>query len=570
MCKRPSSGVLLASAVSFLLLTTSDGAQSAEPVEALRKLLQQWDTFPNEDTPKAQKEVMAQVMALGEKLQKQAAEIRSLADLGQTLLLPEWNSQYFNRNPMAYDITAAVHRGLSERFRAEAKGVIARGDVKERAALAALVSSLADLAGGESRRLILGMLRDLTPDLLKLATAKDNVPVVALMLGKLGNREDLTLKEKTSVVAPLAQLLASKEVPLAGRRAAAVALEDLIAIRVDDFRPRIPRQEETLPMVVVLIPAAAGGLGDRDAEVRGRCLEAVRQALLTLRWATELPSQLDRQEAGQQASKTLESLLPVFEVVEKLLPAMPARIEDEETPVRVASCRTVETVAEFRRELLLAEKAGLKVRGKRFEAPWREALRRLLPALEKNLAHKEVRVRLGALYALESFASEAASVAGNVVRTLADESLFVRWAGVRVLGRTAPEAADKAVPALAQRLADDSEDVRVTAALVLGRYGPSARPALPALERAVEKGNAALRLRALLSLAAIGREANDSQPAILLALAAPEPEVRRAAVQALSRIGPLSEKATAALRKALADDDAEVRRAASIALLQGK
>jgi HEAT repeat protein len=268
--------------------------------------------------------------------------------------------------------------------------------------------------------------------------------------------------------------------------------------------------------------------------------------------------------------KVLESLLPLFEVVEKQLPAVRTRIEDEEAPVRLAACQTVEVLTEYRRFFLPLEAAELKVRDKRFEAPWREGLRQTLPALEKSLTHKEVRVKLGALYALESYAAEAAPLAGSVVRTLTDENLYVRWAGVRVLGRTAPEAAGKAVPALAKLLTDDSEDVRVTAALVLGRYGPSARPAVADLAHAVEKGSAVLRLRAIASLGAAGREANDSQPALVLALVAPEPAVRRAAAQALSQIGPLTEKATTALRKALADSDAEVRRAASIALLQGK
>jgi HEAT repeat protein len=137
----------------------------------------------------------------------------------------------------------------------------------------------------------------------------------------------------------------------------------------------------------------------------------------------------------------------------------------------------------------------------------------------------------------------------------------------------APGQSRDAVPALAKALADKSADVRLTAAVALRRFGPTAKEAVAALAAAVKRDDGA-RLEALKTLAVVGAEAGpaakESAVAAAVALADPDPEVRVAAAHALAHVGPADEDSRKALRKALDDPDDAVRGAAAAALLSGK
>jgi HEAT repeat protein len=239
-------------------------------------------------------------------------------------------------------------------------------------------------------------------------------------------------------------------------------------------------------------------------------------------------------------------------------------LEDEDVRVRLAACEALEAAGTLRSVLRRGELLPV-------QDPFAKGMAQVVPGLEKNLAHKEVRVRLGALYALETAGPESVKAAGTIVKAAGDDDAFVRWAAVRALGKIAPEAARQAVPALVKRLEDSSEDVRWTAALVLGRYGPAATEAAPALGKLIEKGRLALRLQAAAAVEAIGPKAAAAAPALVKALADTEVEVRRAAARALGRLD-VAEKAdvAAALRKALDDSDETVRQSAGRALLGEK
>src|SRR5262249_22754691 len=161
---------------------------------------------------------------------------------------------------------------------------------------------------------------------------------------------------------------------------------------------------------------------------------------------------------------------------------------DADLTVCLAANEALEAVADLRLRLLAEAAAVDRITDDKPAAPaddpLRDGLRAALRPLAEELAHKNVRVRLAALYVLESLEAEAAPLAAGIVAALQDDDVFVRWAAARTLGKMAPLEADKAVPELARRLDDANGDVRATAVAALERYGPQAKAAVPELRRA--------------------------------------------------------------------------------------
>src|SRR5262249_13106611 len=146
-------------------------------------------------------------------------------------------------------------------------------------------------------------------------------------------------------------------------------------------------------------------------------------------------------------------------------PQVARTLGDTDISVCLAAHEALEAIADARLRLLnkvaaIARLTGDKPGATPPDDPLRDGLRAALRPLAAALLHKDVRVRLAALYVLESLEAEAAPLATGLVRVLADDDAFVRWAAVRTLGRIAPLEADKAVPGLAQLLDDANGDVR--------------------------------------------------------------------------------------------------------------
>ena len=140
-----------------------------------------------------------------------------------------------------------------------------------------------------------------------------------------------------------------------------------------------------------------------------------------------------------------------------------------------------------------------------------------VPDLVKRLQDKDAQVRVDAAWTVRQIGSPAKdAVPALTAAALRDNDTRVRdemaWALVSI-GRDA-------VPALRKALQDEASDVRRSAALVLGRIGPSAKDALPALIKALQDEASDVRWSAR-------------------------------AAWALLQIDPRSEDAVAALRKAL-------------------
>ena len=161
------------------------------------------------------------------------------------------------------------------------------------------------------------------------------------------------------------------------------------------------------------------------------------------------------------------------------------RLEDANITSLLAANEAFEAIAEARLRSRLLRRVEKPSKEEPIDELLGEGLRSALPGLEKELSHKEVPVRLAALYVLETLETEAAPVADSVVEALKDSNSFVRWGAVRTLGKTSPLKADKAVPALASLIDDRNGDVRGSVLQALAGYGRGAKAAVPALTRAL-------------------------------------------------------------------------------------
>ncbi|HEV3204617.1 MAG TPA: HEAT repeat domain-containing protein, partial [Gemmataceae bacterium] len=159
---------------------------------------------------------------------------------------------------------------------------------------------------------------------------------------------------------------------------------------------------------------------------------------------------------------------------------------------------------------------------------------------------------------------------------------------------------NKDIPSLAKALGDSDAVKRANAALILGRIGPSAKPAtgalvkvlkdpddtvrrysmdallqigyftqahLPAIIEAMKDKNVEVRLSAIGAIKIMGGEAETAVPALIAAIKDPEKDVRQKAASALARMGSVGKGAVPALAEALTSDQStDVRAEAALAL----
>jgi HEAT repeat protein len=147
-------------------------------------------------------------------------------------------------------------------------------------------------------------------------------------------------------------------------------------------------------------------------------------------------------------------------------------------------------------------------------------------------------------------------------RSLAD--IDARYQTLVALQELGPGAAH-AVPELVKDLADPDEDLRLNAAIALGKVG---KAAVPALAEPLASPDADVRYHALSAAAWIGPDAAELTPRVRACLNHPDAGVRRKAAYALGRIGADPDAVTPALVAALSDTNDDVHEAAAAALVQ--
>jgi hypothetical protein len=530
-----------------------------------------------------------------ERLDKVAGAVRQPGDLRRALLLPEWR-----HTP---DVTCKeVWTALAGRLEKSLRQVLQKGEPARQAAALALLGDVTV----EYRQLaenvpiprqgiplatwwdvaVLHFPERLLPDVQALAAEGTEAEVRGAAGRTLGRIDPLS----PSTLQALRNLLTGREA--VERRAGLEGLALVVAQARDLGRP-LSRMEFPLAQPLApgeddhLVPSrvleragreAAAGAGaalrDDDREVRRRAMEVLRSVaeglaaampiLPDLPPATPFMPPNERAELTEQRNrfeKQIDILQSLAQALDGQVRALVRATHASRTEVTLEGCRTLKALAHARRQLRAAAAAlSLKDRDPLPTLP-REAA-----GVGRLLADNEVRVRLAALYALETLEADAAPALDSVVGAAGDPDPFVRWGVARVLLSLGAQDADKIVPAAGKLLDDASPNVRLSAAKVLERYGPRSRPAVEKLAEAAQKGDAAVRVGALRALAAVGPDARPAVPALVRALEDAEPSVRAAAVRALARIGAAG-PAEKALRKALDDPDLEVRQAASDALL---
>lgn len=198
----------------------------------------------------------------------------------------------------------------------------------------------------------------------------------------------------------------------------------------------------------------------------------------------------------------------------------------------------------------------LSVGGSELPEPTREALGRLL-ADEKEAAD----VRGYAAVALTgSKAPPAAAAPALLAAVESGKSPDLRGRAADRLGELRPPGA---VPPLTRGLGDNSETVRRSAAVALGKLGPDALPAVPALLEAAARDEDHKVREALDRVCA----STDAGPALAKAVGHKDAEVRLLALELLGQTGDAG-AATKELEKALSDENPRVRVRAASALQQ--
>jgi HEAT repeat protein len=524
--------------------------------------------------------------AVRERIEKLAGAVVRPGDLRRALLLDEWGPGDFPQARFAgpSDTFDAVRKGLAARLERTLDSTLKAGTPP--AQLAAL-TLLADLEAEESQPRpgrFPGGVNARPPHF-----APRLVPAVRGLLDRTKNPDvraaaGLTLSrigtDPKDVVPALERLLAEGQ-GLVERRAGAKGLA------------RFLRDDQMLPPQALgqrgqaVLPAAGNALADGDSEVRRHCLAAIREGCRIL---SEQTFRLDgppefqaiqkpppgaprgqEEEYRKVIERQWQVLLVVARPLNEQTPAVTKALRDDDPDVRLAAYRALEAVATARHGLKRMA-AAAPPDGKPFKDPLDNAPKAVQP-LTGGLTHDNVRIRLAALYVLETLGPDAAPATDALARALEkdkNKNPFVRWGAARALAAMAPLGGEAAVGALAKGLADENKDVRYTAALALQRHGPAAKTAVKALAQAVErKDDGRLRQPAAQALAAVGPGAKEGAlPALVSALSAPEAPARAAAATALAAVGGATgREGVEALRNALNDPDAAVREAASSALL---
>jgi HEAT repeat protein len=498
------------------------------------------------------------------------------------------------------DIHQQAAKKVADRLKEALTEALQKGDPVERLAAVTLLGEMGMAAekppdlgmplgmpapGGPRRSQLLPA--ELAPALLDRLKTEEESDVRAAMARALGKIST----DPKPAAAVLEKLLTCRDV--AEQRAAAGALGELMRRVVFFVRSRRGSPDEvSWPKLTVehMVPVAGRGAHAEDPEVRRLCRAALLEAARGLTEFVPPPENPDfyppadgpmtkeEQEALIKDRHRVEELWrrvgPWALVLDEQAAALARFLEKDDAEGCLSACKFLEALGDARRKLWAVDASVRPVPGSASK-PLDELLPRLVKgetvtAVAKSLGHKDVRVRLGAIYVLESLETAAAPAVGAVVKATTDENPFVRWGAARVLGRMAPRETSAVVPALAKLLKDENRDVFVTALAALERYGPNAKDAVPALGEVVKgDADASLRLAAIQALLAVGTDARKASGELRDALAAADAPVRAAAARALGRLGAPEPATKDALRKALADSDATVREAASEALLRG-
>jgi HEAT repeat protein len=283
---------------------------SADPIEEFHKALQ----LEKSDSLDNRLEGRARKLALDfrkKNLNRAAANLRSLSDIAQALLLPTWpiedTSDY---DQAARDVDNEVREALLDRFIKGTRAAFRDGTPSRQAAVAILlgetaIASATDLDRSpleakdrakrmaDTRENLFRELSRLTPDLAKLTSSSS--PLVrgaaARALGQFPRRP-------YTVAQALDRVLAGDKEHVSNRREAANSLVTLVQT-VTGTEPNVPSEpgiltretrrnkrlfsaKDRVQVWAAVIPVASRGLRDSDTRVRRASISAIQQATAAL------------------------------------------------------------------------------------------------------------------------------------------------------------------------------------------------------------------------------------------------------------------------------------------------
>jgi HEAT repeat protein len=499
-------------------------------------------------------------------LRVRVACLRTLGEQSQALLLPEWRDEEIDVQVAIVD--RGVWRSLEARFEEGIRELLRGDDVARKIGAVALLGETGEQAVALSRRT--DLLRGFAPDLVRFMKQADPrlVEASARALGRIHPDPDVALPA-------LKQLLECDD---AGQRLAAA--EGLLALmngpatlarkgRNTNHAEALRAQAGVVGSLVV--PVAARGLVDEQAEVRQVCVETLHQAAAmanTLVGERRQPT--DAEEwlfYRRDVSMERGALGSVVFTLEAHGPALGRLLSDASAEVRESSRRALEDIAQARQRLVAREETIVKDQ-KALASPAGRKSGNSMPVADMvaGLRDRDVNIRLRTLDILEALGPTAAPAGPALVKALNDPNRFVRWAAARALGKVGAVESETAIPALIGMLSDDDVDLRAAAASTLAGYGPAARTAVPVLLAALASEDTSLRVAALRALERIGLESSPALPVIRDALEARDASVRQGAARLLGKLGPSAREALGSLRSHLKDSSPEVRAAAQEAL----
>jgi len=609
------SRVLLMSEWSLIELDSA----SSVPLDRLRKIVQAKDDDFIREVQKLMADQSEDRFSLNSLSQALVAEIQREVRLQLLDRLIDRTRFYLSQGRVADRIAAA--NLISDTMSTSRRQDISQFRTESGAILSGvMITTPKDIT--PSSHYLRRRLRALSSDLEKLVADSD----ILVQIAGIRALSDLE-KEPGELVTLLKPVLASSQSNVLIRRAAAEALEHSLDVyttpQVDKTRP-----QPYLKAVEQVLPVAAASLTDSDPLVRRASLEACQRTALILDELTNDPLLRERYyPAFRPTLAVVDAVLPkinagsrdsipelrvgacqVLETfaltVQRLRSSKKERVPEpgklspspnkernqykrqaspplsgvdranrasqhfganeansRNTPMPSSSVLvpTVASVAQPLDELPppgLVEDSGIQS---------------VVQAMIANLKHADYRVRLAAVYTLETFGEQAEAAIPALVAALRDSNKFVRWNSARTLGRLSPRRADEVVPGL-MRLLDDHEDpsVRIAAASALERYGEHAKKAVPLLAHVINRGDKEYILAILHALQGIGTDAATALPNVAWVLSdrTQPPSVRIEAAQTLGRFGPLARDQLPILRDVMnTDPDEDIRNAASAAVL---
>jgi HEAT repeat protein len=545
----------------------------ADPLEAFREALKDAvDEKGGED---------AKVLQFRKaNLMKRAQELRRIGDLRQALALKEWRDR--DKLEAVAAIDGPIRKGIIERLARDLRKMLQHGEQTTQIAALSEIAEMGVHIRGETEKET--ATQRLVPDVVRLVRGAAG-PVRDSATRTLGQMNP----EPKEATAAWAELLKNGDV--GGRRAAAAGLAAAprvllpLATRATTQTTIDVTRADALHAAALIVPIAGQGLADEDAVVRRHCLEALLPVATLLGELGEVtardlptpgrPFTNDEQARITQYRADVEQVVkevrPFAEVLNSQVPSAIRSLAAADATVCLAATRALEEIVATRQRLLSQAQLVARYAQAGKAKPPEDVLDKVpqaVPGLVALLAHKDVRVRLGAIYVLETMEGEAAPAADSLVKALDDDNSFVRWGAARALGKMAPRGAAVAVPALGKRIEDANNDVRLTAIAALERFGPAAAAAVPALVRELERGkDLTVQLGLIRALGAVGKEAGPAVAALSTALTNSDKQVRVGAARALGKLGPIAQSARNSLLRALSDPEPDVRQAAADALL---